>query len=379
MNLDQSRILMLTAGYGDGHIQVARALQEVFLQKKISNLHIIDLMKEAHPVLNAVSAKIYKMSTFTSQLGLDYYGWSYYMTKDQHPGGVVNRSLNLLGRRTILQMIQRTRPNIIINTFPFGAVMEVAREYGIPTCTIITDYTLHSRWIHRYTDKYFVATDLLKDEMVNHHRISPERVIVTGIPVRKDFYQHGNMARLSNRNILLMASAFNSVEDIIELVNLLLMQVAGDITIICGRNDRLAYKLCSLFEGSQQVHVCGYVEQIDQIMASSACIVTKAGGVTLSEALVLKLPVFIYRPYGGQERENAMIFEQYGLAKVSNTIKDLSAKLVQFLIDPSALESTTCNQMISLDRGMATEHVVEETLLMIEEKQLSRAFRVAGK
>ncbi|WP_339061257.1 glycosyltransferase [Tepidibacillus marianensis] len=41
-------------------------------------------------------------------------------------------------------------------------------------------------------------------------------------------------------------------------------------------------------------------------MRISTCMITKAGGVTLAETLVLGLPTIIYQPISGQEYDNAI-------------------------------------------------------------------------
>ena len=44
--------------------------------------------------------------------------------------------------------------------------------------------------------------------------------------------------------------------------------------------------------------------------------ITKPGGITLSEAAALQVPVILYKPVPGQENENAMYFERKGAAVV---------------------------------------------------------------
>ena len=59
----------------------------------------------------------------------------------------------------------------------------------------------------------------------------------------------------------------------------------------------------------------GYVENIDELFRVTSCMITK-GGITLSEAAALQVPVILYKPVPGQENENAMYFERKGAAVV---------------------------------------------------------------
>ena len=90
-------------------------------------------MKEAHPLLNTITTKLYVKSTQTSKYGLDYYGWSYYMTRDTRHDGSWNKYLNYLGRRKLKELIARECPDAIISTFPFGSAPELGRAAAIPT------------------------------------------------------------------------------------------------------------------------------------------------------------------------------------------------------------------------------------------------------
>ncbi len=54
------RILILTASYGDGHWQASWALEQAFHSQGIEDIRIMDLMEEAHPLLNGLSAWLYK-------------------------------------------------------------------------------------------------------------------------------------------------------------------------------------------------------------------------------------------------------------------------------------------------------------------------------
>ncbi|KOY15043.1 hypothetical protein AMS66_17425 [Paenibacillus xylanivorans] len=79
------------------------------------------------------------------------------MTRDSNPSVPVNRYLNGFVRREMLETIGRFRPDDINNTFPFDVVSQRECDHNARTFTVITDYALHSRWIHPDTHKYYVA------------------------------------------------------------------------------------------------------------------------------------------------------------------------------------------------------------------------------
>lgn len=370
----QPRILILTAGYGEGHLQVSRALMQSFKSYHVDDVQILDLMGEAHPILNLVFTKLYQLSSISSQFGFDYYGWAYYITRNNNPQGSVNRYLNALGKRKVLDMIEAFRPDAVINTFPYGVASDKGDERSLPTYTVITDYTLHSRWVHPYTDKYYVATEDLKEALISNQGEAEGKVRVTGIPVRTTFYgasaapySSGTENESLKKRVLIMVGAFTVFQHIVELIYSLLENKNCEIVVVCGNKEKVGYKLRALFPDHPDVHVLGYVEQMHELMAASSCIVTKAGGITLSEALVMRLPIFIIKPYGGQERENALYFKHKELAEISNDVRELGEQLRHFLSAPTA-SGQIRNRMETMYEGEATESIVKDILSTLEQQ-----------
>jgi processive 1,2-diacylglycerol beta-glucosyltransferase len=71
------KVLILYTTYGDGHVQVMKAVKHQLQQIGVTRIITLDLMAEAHPVLNAVSRFAYfKSMVYFPQL----YGWSYDLT-----------------------------------------------------------------------------------------------------------------------------------------------------------------------------------------------------------------------------------------------------------------------------------------------------------
>ncbi|WP_229752809.1 MGDG synthase family glycosyltransferase [Paenibacillus physcomitrellae] len=380
----QLRIMILTAGYGEGHNQVSRAVEQEFAARGIKDVFIVDLMKEAHPLLNSVSTKLYLKSSLTSQYGLDLYGWSYYWTRGTRPGSSLGKYFNSLGKRKLKALLSQVSPDIILNTFPFGAAAEAGNELDVPVCTVITDYTLHGRWTHPAMSRYYVATDELKYDMEKKAFASAQQILVTGIPVRRGFvlrnqgagddrghYQQqeipsGDRAH-RNKLVMLSAGSFGVPQQLEEIVRRLLAAGNCRLAIVCGRNERLYARWSAMFGGNPKVEIFGFVPNIHEIMAQAACLVTKAGGVTLSEAIALRVPVFIYKPFSGQEKENAVYLAGKGAATIAESAPELSRQISRLLDNP-AEEMGIRRRMSDLCKGVAAEKIVSDMLELLESR-----------
>jgi processive 1,2-diacylglycerol beta-glucosyltransferase len=368
--MTNTQILILTASFGDGHLQASRALKMSFLERGIGNVNVIDLLKEAHPVLNVISRKLYITSTKTLKYGLDYYGWSYYVTRNNNHYRPWSKYFNYLGQKKLKEIIDEVKPEAIVNVFPFGAAPEVASERGISTFTILTDYALHSRWLHLYTDKYYVATKELKIELLKKG-FNENQIEVTGIPIREAFYHvsktDNSFVRLldpEKKTVMIAAGAYGVLNDLDSIIKSLQTRIQCQIVIVCGRNEKMKQTLRNAYETNSDVHIFGFVENMQDLMSVSSCIITKAGGLTLTEALTLSLPVFIFKPFGGQEKENALFFQHKGIARISRNLKQLEEDIFAFLTDDVCAEEIR-SKMAALRKEHAADRIASDILQTI--------------
>ncbi|WP_123040493.1 MGDG synthase family glycosyltransferase [Cohnella candidum] len=335
MNKDAT-ILIIYSTFGDGHLQVANSLKQTFNDMGYERIHLVDLLAEAHPLWNTLSRFAYLKSTvYCPKL----YGLSYHMANSRKQNLWLNQWLHAIGKHKISALIEKWKPDAVIHTFPFLTVpqMSLKRESSMPlTFTVLTDYVLHSRWIHPGTYRYFVATEDLKGEMLRYG-VSDKQVVVSGIPVRNPFLKEFILETLfekyklnpQRKYLLLAAGAHGVLSNIREQVQTILKGTSFDILLVCGNNGKLAAQMKKTYASEQRIHVFGYVKKMEELMSVSACLVTKAGGITLSEAAVKSLPVVVYRPLPGQEKGNADSLSARGALLIANNLNELSANLVR--------------------------------------------------
>lgn len=365
-------ILILTASYGDGHLQAARALKQSFLSRGTQRVRVVDLMREAHPFLNSITTTLYLKSTQTSKFGLDYYGWSYYMTRETKPDLAWNRYFKIIGKKKLKEIIDEEQPDAIINTFPFGATPELCRSLGIPCFTVITDFALHSRWVDSHIDKYYVAAEEIKEQLVSFG-CSRKQIEVSGIPIRSDFVRYDaseynefqSILDPYRKTILILAGSYGVLGNVDEMIRPLLSIDDCQIAVVCGRNGKLEQKLLAQYSDHDHVHIFGFLDNIHQLMALSSCIISKAGGLTLSESLALRIPLFIYKPFAGQEKENAVFLSKKGVASISNSTEELADQIDRFFSD-ELLAAEIKYRMERLQSRCATDFIVEDVLKTID-------------
>ena len=347
---EKDKILILSATFGDGHKQVAKAISEA-VEYTLPNASpiILDIMEWIHPYLYPVSLFVYKRGIKRFP---QVYSYFYKKTRVKNSFSTKLNSLFTFGLQTMLEVIQRIKPRVVVSTYPFAAgIISKLKEQGlinIPAVTIITDYTDHSYWIHPYTDLYIVGSNQVRDRLISLG-IEDDKIKNTGIPVRQRFIKSQPRELLlekygmrSNKfTVLIMGggdgfigkgrSTFRALESVSQTLQLI---------IVCGRNKKLKKQLeLELKDYKHDVLLLGFCENIQELMAISDLMITKPGGVTTSEALAMGLPLLIYHPLPGQEEDNAEFLWKSGLAFLAKTENDLLIKIESILNDSKDLKS----------------------------------------
>jgi processive 1,2-diacylglycerol beta-glucosyltransferase len=174
------------------------------------------------------------------------------------------------------------------------------------------------------------------------------RVHVSGIPIRNTFEDDIHPSILFKKYqidpikkvVLIMAGAHGVLKNTTELCQQLLMNHSVQVIVVCGNNKLLKnelHKIEPMYK--KRLHVFGYVERVDELYRISSCMVTKPGGITLSEAAALSLPVVLYKPVPGQEKENALYFQKKGAAIIVTRPEDVVVEVKRLLKNEQKLLS----------------------------------------
>lgn len=361
------KVLILSASYGDGHVQVSRALQNRFREKGIRQVKVVDLFTEAHPVINSFVRYMY-IKSFS--LAPYVYGWLYHRTQTVRHDSLFWKLLNLFGIRKLQEILAYERPDLVINTFPTTMMTDLKQKLGIPipVCTVITDFTLHYRWIHPATDKYFVPTEDIRNQLIQLG-IPEQRVVVSGIPLRKEFESSTELGPAHEQFglhpdapiILVMAGAYGVLQNIRHIIESMLSAGHLQIALVCGKNQTLKDEMEAAFGQLANVKIYGFVENIHDLMRISDLIVTKPGGVTLSEALAVNLPVVLCHPVPGQEADNARYLANLGVALIIDGPETVTQRMLELLRNPQHLQRMR-RAMQSLQQKNATDTIVNHVL-----------------
>ncbi|WP_026562605.1 diglucosyl diacylglycerol synthase [Bacillus sp. J37] len=345
-----SKVLILTAKYGNGHVQVAKTLEEKCKELGFKKVIVCNLYSESFPVFSEITQYLY-LKSFS--IGKQFYRLFYYGVDKMYNKRLMNLYF-IMGHKRLHQIVTSEQPDMIINTFPMIVVPEYRRKTGtvIPTFNVLTDFCLHRIWVHENIDKYYVATNHVKEKLLQLG-IHPNRIKVTGIPIRKQFELEMDLNPIyhkygldpSKKTLLIMAGAHGVLKNVKELCQAFLSKNKQlQIVVVCGNNHPLKESLDSLGKNyPQQFKVLSYVERVDELYRIASCMITKPGGITLTEATAIGVPIVLFKPVPGQEKENAHFFENNQSALIINQIEDICEEVHNLLMNDQKLQKMKHN------------------------------------
>jgi 1,2-diacylglycerol 3-beta-galactosyltransferase len=214
------------------------------------------------------------------------------------------------------EIIRQKQPDIIVCTYLFyqgilSAVFAIEKRH-IPLLTVVTDLeTVQSLWFHPVADLCLVPTQTVYDLAIAAG-LPSEKVKITGIPVRPELV-NGSRDQASIRLSLgcdpelftVLAIGSKRIEHLYD--SLRVLNHSGlplQLVVVAGGDDEL-YRRFQETEWHVETHCYNFVAEMGSFVRAADCILSKAGGLTVSEALACGLPLILVDVIPGQETGNA--------------------------------------------------------------------------
>lgn len=362
------KVLILTTSTGQGHNKAANALVEVFSEHGYECVKA-DFLGNNGKILNRIIVKGYGLlaSVFPS-----FYGWFYKFTDSKYTNKVLKLFFTL-ARKKLLKLINSTKPDIIIGTHPLtvNLISELkAKNLNIPFIIVVTDFKAHYTYISPLVDAYITGSEYTNKSLTSRG-ISRNNIFAYGIPISEGFYQKdSNIPYLRNDkyfNILLMSGSMGLDNISFVLDELIKNKHCLRVTAVCGNNKKLKESLskkCEISYFKKKLHILGYSDDIASIMEYSDVIISKPGGLTVTESIIKHLPMIIPFTIPGQEQENLDFLISSGYSFKLNDLSDINPLIDSIIENPITLTEIESKLKIASSSYSPKKIVdVAETLL----------------
>jgi processive 1,2-diacylglycerol beta-glucosyltransferase len=340
------RVLILTASYGSGHNEAARCVASELARRGVEPIVLDHFRDLVHPLFDRATRAAYLMLLRRAPA---VWGLAYALGDRLTSDSPLTFGASRVGARALGATLDRLAPDAVVTVHATPAVaMAVLSRTGRrvpPHTTVVTDFVAHSQWVAPGIDRYCVAADEVGHDLVARG-IPRGRVVVTGVPVRAEFAAAPDPAQARRALglpadvpvVLAMAGSWGSVgrlPDIARALGRTSRPIVG--VLVAGHDRELRASLERIAVGTS-LRVFGFVPDVDRLMAAADLIVTKAGGMTLAEAMAVEVPLLFYGSLPGQERRNERFAAAAGVALVARRGADLARLLDRALGDPELLE-----------------------------------------
>ncbi len=362
------RILILTAGFGEGHNAAARALAEAFdTSGGPGTARTVDALALASPRLNALSRRGYlELINRAPRLWSAFYGWVDRSRFFPHSLALLQREIRLLAR-----VIAAEQPVAICSTFPLYAVLlarlpRAARGFA-PHFNIVTDsISLNSLWWQAGSDGWFLP-NADSAAVLATAGIPTNRLHVHGFPVAPFFAAHTGKLHPPALNegtpprVLYIINS--STRSATQIAHRLLAEPDWEITCAVGRNETLRRDLEQRAAGRKPAtQILGWTDQIPRLLMTHHAVVSKAGGATTQEAIAARCPMLVNQIIPGQEEGNYELLRRHGIGALAETPDAVITELRRAFRDNGAVWRQWRAALAQLSRPTAAREIADEVL-----------------
>ena len=339
------KILILTAGFGEGHNSAARGIRDALAQiSPESSVECHDLFAEAFGVINEIVRRAYVFGINRApHIWSDIYSWI-----DQYPD--FHRGLRWFSRARarLAQIVEHDRPDIIVSVFmPYAHFIDElygpANGSNPRRIVCVTDsITINSIW-YRCSSDYFLLANEQTADVVANAGVDRALLRVFGFPVSPRFAELPVRSSGPPWRILQMINAGQGLA--VGLTPRLVRIPNTQLTVTVGRDEKLQRKVELIRDASaQKFTIIGWTTELPQLLASHHILVSKAGGATVQETIAAACPIIINQIVPGQEEGNAQLITQTNSGAVALTNDEVIATLTRaFANDGSLLREWSAN------------------------------------
>jgi processive 1,2-diacylglycerol beta-glucosyltransferase len=375
-----TRALILHASVGAGHRRAAEALAQAFAQRTPGQIHVADVLDYANPLFRRAYVQSYVQ--LTDKLPAM---WGYvYAHTDRDLFRFTTGLRTYIDRvwvRGLRKLLIKYAPHVIVCTH-FLPVEILSQHKGRahvtqPLYCVLTDYAAHAFWSYKHVDRYFVATEDTRQQLIERG-IPPSIVQVTGIPIHLGLAQEASrdalrrqwLVRPERPLVVLFGGGLDAGRVRTVIKGLLDSSVTGTLIVVAGRNLALLSEIGDLTgRPGLEVQKLGLIDRVDELVTAADLVITKAGGLIVSEVLARGRPMLIIDPIPGQEESNTDFLVSVGAAITIRLPQHVPFAVQQLLDEPQRLH-TMSEAARAVGRPRAALDIVEQILSDVGERPL---------
>ena len=357
-------ILLFYASYGSGHLSAASAIEQYIKEHYPNHKTLkIDCVEYINRSINKISTSAYKNIILKTPL---LWGQVYKLLKNDTILDITQFSNRFMAKK-IFKLFEDFEPDLVISCHPLGgqitAFLKSHNKTNCKLATVMTDFASHKQWLigKDYTDYFFVSNIEMKTSLISEG-IFPNKIYVSGIPISPNFYKNYDKESIYNslkilknkKNIIFFGGGSLGLSSSTNVQNILtsLLQATNEsyqIIIISGKNQKLYnefQKTITNTNHTSNTKLIDFTTQIPELLPITSFVITKPGGLTITECITSNVPVILINPIPGQEKENAQYIVDKKMGIWIKTNKPTPEYFQDILNDDKLIKEIKNNQKI---------------------------------
>jgi UDP-N-acetylglucosamine:LPS N-acetylglucosamine transferase len=355
MQKNSKKIVIFYSSIGNGHIVAAQAIQQEILRQDASARVLLqDIRSFMSPAWRKIDERLFWFIAKHLPESFD----TLFLTMQARGSSVPSLSLlpNDYPEEKVLAFLKSQAPDAILATH-YGAAQVLGTLRERELLAEIRIGWLHTDFFEGYFPRISKRIDLTflgHPELETRWRdagVPPEKVTTSGMPVqiperklgtREDALRALGLA--TDLPTILLTGGKEGTGDYCAVVGSIARHChrAVQIIAVCGTNERLQSQLTSLGERLPSFVVLkafGLLShgEMLSLMCAADLLITKAGGMTPSEAFATGTPTILLDVVSGHERINAAMFVRLGLAELASEAEKAGAMVESLLADSRRL------------------------------------------
>lgn len=375
------KILLLTVTAGYGHHATAEALSDLF-EKKGAQTKVVDVYEYISKVVRTAISQGYLLSSkYTPELYRLFYAKTSQSKVRLNKMNMV-KLVNTLGAFKFEHFVDNFEPDAIVCTHVLAAhlISEMKNRNMVqaPCIGIVTDYCIHPYW----EDVVNIEALVTASELITHtavkRGIPKDRILPLGIPIHPKFNHYisqqdarEQLKLAPNRHTVLVmggSMGYGNSRKLVEKITEI--GIDFQILVVCGNNKRAYHRVMEWtrgYTGDCTIRVMGFVHNVEVLMSAADCIITKPGGLTVSEAIAKGLPMILVNPIPGQEERNVEFLLNNGMASLVTKTFPLDDALYHLFHSPVRLR-TVHEAIRAIGHPDASERLVDYVTDLVEHR-----------
>lgn len=320
------KILTLSVAAGTGHGKAAEAVNDYFSAnyKDLNiDMKIVNTLKYINPLIDKLVVGSY-LNTLKNTPSI--YGKLFAYAENGDTISNFTQAVNDVLSIKIKNLINKYNPDIVVCThfFPLE-MMSILKRKGktkLPVVAIITDYAPHSIWFYSFIDAYVIPHEDFIQDLIEKG-IAKDTIYPYGIPISEDFLQ--SIDKIEARKslnldpdmltILLMGGGLG-IGNLKAMFEQLAFSNLNLQLIACtGSNFKLKNQLIDISSRcNKKTIIYDYTDNVSTLMSVCDILISKPGGLTVTESINKHIPMVITSAIPGHEERNADYLLNNGIA-----------------------------------------------------------------